>query len=374
MGMHRILRLGSLGPDVRALQEALALRSHPPGPLDGVYGELTKAAVSAFQAAGKIKVDGVVGSETRGALAARPAPAPATPCPPALDDGVLPEGIEGVWIHRLQAAIDLAGDVAHLVADLLARRIGVVQIKAADGRSLMNQARLGEVVTALHAAGIRVVLWSWVWAVYYGKDGRPESPYHASVEYLVDQARVLADQCRRHGCTGAVYANIEGEGTWSTSSAGTWGQRNIATFGSQAKADRAIAQRADAYLQALRAELPGALLVVSTHGLASSQRLPWRELCEGSDVLAPQWYYPGAKGFAERVPTSASAWRKLGARRLRASGGAWKATSSSRPASEMPKLRAAVRSIGAGPGVDRGVDWWVYELMTAEHLAALAGA
>src|SRR5579871_4425213 len=68
------------GADVLAVQRRLRALGFDPGPLDGEYGPASERAVRAFQAAARIEVDGVVGPETRKALAA------GLPRPPA-DDG-----------------------------------------------------------------------------------------------------------------------------------------------------------------------------------------------------------------------------------------------------------------------------------------------
>lgn len=56
------------GPKVVAIQKALLAAGINPGPVDGIYGNATAFAVSAFQAQAGILVDGVVGPETRKAL------------------------------------------------------------------------------------------------------------------------------------------------------------------------------------------------------------------------------------------------------------------------------------------------------------------
>lgn len=53
------------GSDVLAMQTRLLAKGFAPGKLDGVYGNLTKAAVVALQTACGIKADGVVGPDTR---------------------------------------------------------------------------------------------------------------------------------------------------------------------------------------------------------------------------------------------------------------------------------------------------------------------
>jgi peptidoglycan hydrolase-like protein with peptidoglycan-binding domain/DNA invertase Pin-like site-specific DNA recombinase len=53
---------------VRTVQQSLSHEGWEPGPVDGLYGPRTKAAVTRFQAAARIGVDGVVGPQTRHAL------------------------------------------------------------------------------------------------------------------------------------------------------------------------------------------------------------------------------------------------------------------------------------------------------------------
>ncbi len=57
------------GPDVLAVQRRLAALGYDPGPLDGEYGPATAGAVRTFQTDAGIEVDGIVGPETRRALA-----------------------------------------------------------------------------------------------------------------------------------------------------------------------------------------------------------------------------------------------------------------------------------------------------------------
>ncbi|HEY0016788.1 MAG TPA: peptidoglycan-binding domain-containing protein [Longimicrobium sp.] len=56
------------GPTVRAIQMALLRRGINPGDTDGLFGVLTAAAVSSFQAAAGLVQDGEVGPETARAL------------------------------------------------------------------------------------------------------------------------------------------------------------------------------------------------------------------------------------------------------------------------------------------------------------------
>ena len=63
-----LLRVGSRGQAVSNLQRWLADHGFNPGPIDGIFGPKTKAAVVAFQSAAGITVDGIVGPQTRAAM------------------------------------------------------------------------------------------------------------------------------------------------------------------------------------------------------------------------------------------------------------------------------------------------------------------
>jgi peptidoglycan hydrolase-like protein with peptidoglycan-binding domain len=59
-----LLKRGSRGEDVRRLQEALKRLGFDPGPIDGIFGPKTEAAVKAFQKKYGLVVDGIVGPQT----------------------------------------------------------------------------------------------------------------------------------------------------------------------------------------------------------------------------------------------------------------------------------------------------------------------
>ncbi|MEA2009208.1 MAG: peptidoglycan-binding protein [Actinomycetota bacterium] len=63
-----ILREGSRGADVQRVQELLTNAGYSPGPHDGIFGPKTKVAVLAFQDDHGLRIDGLVGSNTRSAL------------------------------------------------------------------------------------------------------------------------------------------------------------------------------------------------------------------------------------------------------------------------------------------------------------------
>jgi peptidoglycan hydrolase-like protein with peptidoglycan-binding domain len=67
---ERVLRLGSLGPDVHTLQAILRSRDYGPVKLSGTFDQATHIAVERFQREAGLAVDGVVGPATRPKLLA----------------------------------------------------------------------------------------------------------------------------------------------------------------------------------------------------------------------------------------------------------------------------------------------------------------
>ncbi|MEW6723926.1 MAG: spore cortex-lytic enzyme [Bacillota bacterium] len=64
----RTLYWGSRGADVRTVQWKLQSWGYYRGPIDGIYGAQTYRAVRYFQAKNGLRVDGIVGPQTRAAL------------------------------------------------------------------------------------------------------------------------------------------------------------------------------------------------------------------------------------------------------------------------------------------------------------------
>lgn len=61
-------RYGARGNLIYVIQAMLYCKGYDPGGIDGIFGVRTKAAVTAFQSANGLYVDGVVGKNTAGAL------------------------------------------------------------------------------------------------------------------------------------------------------------------------------------------------------------------------------------------------------------------------------------------------------------------
>jgi len=62
------IQQGSRGDEVLAVQKKLQAKGFDPGPVDGIFGSKTTAAVRRFQEKHGLQVDGIVGPETGGAL------------------------------------------------------------------------------------------------------------------------------------------------------------------------------------------------------------------------------------------------------------------------------------------------------------------
>ena len=111
------LGLGSRGTAVQCLQTTLNALGYNAGPVDGSFGSMTFRAVTAFQRAKGLHVDGLVGRQTGTALGiwgTATTPAPSNPTPPSSGSGcrvstTLRLGSSGAQVQCLQAALSAAG-------------------------------------------------------------------------------------------------------------------------------------------------------------------------------------------------------------------------------------------------------------------------
>lgn len=86
-GVCPTLSIGSSGAAVRDLQTRLAAQGFSPGPIDGIFGPRTQAAVIAFQQSKNIPATGIVTAATWGALGVNCGVAPPPPPPPPPPSG-----------------------------------------------------------------------------------------------------------------------------------------------------------------------------------------------------------------------------------------------------------------------------------------------
>jgi peptidoglycan hydrolase-like protein with peptidoglycan-binding domain len=104
IGACPTLRLGTRGNSVVRLQRLLANAGFNPGPIDGIFGPGTLAAVRAFQASRGLRVDGIVGVQTWTALGVNcQVPTPPPTCP------TLRRGSRGPAVVMLQRLLNQRG-------------------------------------------------------------------------------------------------------------------------------------------------------------------------------------------------------------------------------------------------------------------------
>lgn len=108
-----VLRLGSIGPDVLALQQKLKALGYNVNP-DGKFGDQTFNAVTAFQRTKGLTDDGIVGAATQGVLMdsspSTPVPAGGTLTADILVKALgLSPGIANTWIGPLTSAMQEFG-------------------------------------------------------------------------------------------------------------------------------------------------------------------------------------------------------------------------------------------------------------------------
>jgi peptidoglycan hydrolase-like protein with peptidoglycan-binding domain len=102
------LRKGMQGAPVYELQGFLATRGYQVGQTDGIFGQLTHRAVRAFQRSRGLGIDGIVGLETRAAIAAFTA-RPAVKSLLNLDGRLLVPGMRGPDVGELKRWLRAAG-------------------------------------------------------------------------------------------------------------------------------------------------------------------------------------------------------------------------------------------------------------------------
>ena len=127
--MTATLRLGSQGPAVVALQQALATAGYYlTADIDGAFGPVTRAAVETYQLAHSLDVDGVAGPVTLAELGLAPLDVPA-PLPTGADPHALPRPPAG-WIM----GVDTSAAQGILDVPLLADAgVAFLIAKATDG-------------------------------------------------------------------------------------------------------------------------------------------------------------------------------------------------------------------------------------------------
>ncbi len=94
----RVLKLGTSGYDVRVLQQTLNDLGYDVGSADASFGPRTEEGVERFQASVGLGVDGIVGRQTKTALAGTTSDAP--------DDDIIRFGSRGAEVRDLQKRLN----------------------------------------------------------------------------------------------------------------------------------------------------------------------------------------------------------------------------------------------------------------------------
>ena len=114
----KIMRKGSRGDNVRALQEALNRLGYSCGDADGVFGTRTETAVKLFQADHLLTEDGIAGEQTQAAIAIAVSRLDSLPQEPAeiTDDGILQQKLEAA-AEALEAMKNIADEALRLLRE-----------------------------------------------------------------------------------------------------------------------------------------------------------------------------------------------------------------------------------------------------------------
>lgn len=105
-----LLKLGSKGDQVRALQSQLQALGYLSSKPDGGFGPETESALKAFQKANKLSADGVAGQATQNALATASAKASANAAGnSSASNTLLKEGSSGTAVQQMQTALQNLG-------------------------------------------------------------------------------------------------------------------------------------------------------------------------------------------------------------------------------------------------------------------------
>ena len=142
LSSQRVLGYGSLGVDVADVQQMLRALAQYGGPIDGIFGQATTAAVRSFQDARGLHIDGIVGSRTRGEIASLHSAATSGAVLTA-DGSLLRRGINGATVRALQAILNLLGYNSGPVDGLFGSRTTAAVLLFQNAQNLMADGIVG---------------------------------------------------------------------------------------------------------------------------------------------------------------------------------------------------------------------------------------
>ncbi len=138
------VRVGARGDAVRCLQARLAALGQAPGPVDGIFGSMTRGAVIRFQRARGLIVDGIVGPQTGRALGIWTGSTPASGCSPPAGTPAAARQVVVVTASGSWADVDL---LVHTSGGWTCARMNMVGRVGANGVRALAQRRSGDGTT-----------------------------------------------------------------------------------------------------------------------------------------------------------------------------------------------------------------------------------
>ena len=153
----RLLQQGKVGFDVSVLQYLLARRGFAPPSLDGDFGPVTERLVRRFQRSAGVSPDGIVGRQTRAALAGTQAAA--SPAPQASRSSI--ELSLARWAAHYGVSLDLVRALAWQESGFQnhvrsrAGAVGVMQVIPAT-RAFVEEVLLGRAVPRTMDGNVRI--------------------------------------------------------------------------------------------------------------------------------------------------------------------------------------------------------------------------
>ena len=265
--MMPILKRGSTGPDVTALQQRLQELGFDPNGVDGIFGPGTESAVKAFQQANGLAVDGVVGPNTQAAL--QPA-----------GGGGGGGGTGQPAAEKILWVVDY-NSLPQFIQRAVAARVTAVAVRTSNN--------MPDAIAAAHAANLKIYGWRWPSAQTNG----------AMAE--ANRAATLLTQ----GMDG-YFADPEGE----PGQPFDWNKPGLDNLANQ-------------FCTTIKSAAGTKPLGVTSHFLAKQRfpNLPWAAFFQHADILLPQAYWRVAEGPVhhanpvENFRDSIQAWIQAGGAR-----------------------------------------------------------
>ena len=268
-----ILKLGSSGPDVQALQQKLKDVGFDPNGVDGRFGPGTEAAVRAFQQANALTIDGKVGPQTNAALQATTGDGGASG---GSSDNGGAQKQKVLWVVNYNS-------LGQFLQRAQAAKVTAVAIRTDN--------HVDQALQPFHDAGMQVYGWRWPSA----------QPDGAMIE--AHRAAALLAQ----GLDG-YFVDPEGQ----PGKPFDWDRPGLQDLATQ-------------FCTTIKSAAPGKPLGVTSHYRARQifPNLPWAAFFAQADILLPQAYWRVAQGPVhhadpvENYRDSIQAWVQAGGTRAK---------------------------------------------------------